>query len=316
MTRRFVNPDPACHPPRWKAVLRWGVWDRLRGRRRRPPAGPPAPRVVPDLDLLRDPSRRPHLTWIGHASFLLSLHGTNLLIDPVFSRRAGVTYRRFDAPGLEVDQLPPVDAVLVTHSHHDHLDSRSLALLPGIAAIVPSGVGRWVRHREAVELGWWQSTQVGEARVTLVPACHWSRRHVADTNRSLWGGYVVEGPGASFYHAGDTAFFRGFAEIAERFPSLTAAAIPIGGYGPTWLTKGYHMTPEEGGRAFLACGARLMVPMHWGAFRLSDEPLSEPVERLRAWWRAHGPSDGRGLAVMAVGETLALGESGPRPPAT
>jgi L-ascorbate metabolism protein UlaG (beta-lactamase superfamily) len=307
MGHRFTNLDPSRRPPGWRAILRWGVVDRLLGRRQRPPAGPPAPRVDPDLPLITDPSAGPRLTWIGHASFLLSLDGANLLVDPTFSHRAGLVYRRYGAPGLAIDQLPRVDAILLTHSHHDHLDARTLARLQGVPAIVPSGVARFLGGRDVVELGWWRETTVGGVRITLVPACHWSRRRLLDTNHMLWGGFVVEGGGVSVYQSGDSAFFEGFAEVGRRFPGLTVAALPIGGYAPVWFMKDNHMTPEQTGRAFLACGARTLVPMHWGAFRLSDEPLCEPIDRLRAWWDREGPRDGRRLAVMAVGETLRLG---------
>jgi L-ascorbate metabolism protein UlaG (beta-lactamase superfamily) len=258
--------------------------------------------------MVNDPAGRPRLTWIGHASFLLSLDGVNLLVDPVLAPRTGLVYRRFDGPGLSIDQMPAVAAVLVSHNHFDHLDTAVMASLPGVRAIVPTGVGRWLAGREVAELGWWDSTEVAGVRVTLVPARHWSRRRIGDTNRTLWGGFVIEGNGASVYHAGDTAWFDGFAEIGRRFPGLSAAVLPIGGYAPAWFMESNHMSPEQAGRAFLACGARLLVPMHWGAFRLSDEPLAEPAERLRAWWKHDGPRDGRGLALLAVGETVLLGE--------
>jgi L-ascorbate metabolism protein UlaG (beta-lactamase superfamily) len=309
MSHRFSNLDPSRRPPGWRAILKWGVWDRFLGRRRRPPPGPPAPRVAPDPELINDPSPRPRLTWIGHASFLLSVDGTNLLIDPMLGSRAGLVYRRFDVPGLTIDQFPRIDAILITHSHHDHLHARTLACLPAVPAFVPAGVGRWLPDREVIELDWWQTSEVGSVRVTLVPACHWSRRRIADTNHTLWGGFVIAGNGVSLYHAGDSAWFGGFADVGRRFSDLTVAALPIGGYAPVWFMKDNHMTPEQTGRAFLACGARVLVPMHWGAFRLSDESLVEPLERLRAWWAADGPRDHRRrLQIMAVGETMLLEE--------
>ncbi len=307
--RRFTNLDPAHRPNGAAAVLRWGVWDPLTGRRRTAPPGPPAPRVAPDLDRVRDGAGRPRLTWIGHASFLGTLAGASFLVDPVFSRRIGWVYPRHGEPGLAPADLPSLDAVLVSHNHYDHLDEPSiLALPPEVPFVAPRGLGAWLRRRgrRATELAWWESVEVGRLRVTLVPARHWSRRRVFDVNRSHWGGFVVEAGGVAVYHAGDSAWFDGFAEIGRRFPDLAAALIPVGGYEPGWFMLKHHMSPEQAGRAFLEVGARRLVPTHWGAFQLTDEPLREPVERLQAWWKAEGPGDGRALDVLAVGETLLL----------
>jgi len=157
-----------------------------------------------------------------------------------------------------------------------------------------------------VELEWWESTEIDGLVVTLVPARHWSRRAVLGTNSSLWGGYVVEFGAQRIYHAGDTAWFDGFTEIGRRFPALLAALLPIGGYRPAWFMEQQHLNPEQAGAAFLELGAGQLVPMHWGTFRLTDEPLAEPAERIREWWRGHGPGDHRRLRVLAVGETLVL----------
>ena len=311
MAHRFANPDPRHRPHTVAAILRWGVVDRLRGRRRQRAAGPPAPRAEPDRALIHECSDRTRLTWIGHASFLATLGGASVLIDPVFAGHAGLLYRRHDAPGLTPDDLPELAAVLVSHNHYDHFDGAALRRLPAdVPVVVPAGMGRAVRRlsrRTVVELDWWQAVPLGPLEVTLVPARHWSRRHIFDTNRALWGGFVVRTGGAAVYHAGDTAAFDGFAEIGRRFPGLAAALLPVGGYDPAWFMEHYHLDPEQAGEAFLALGARTMVPMHWGAFRLTDEPLGEPIERLWAWWDRYGPRDGRRLAVPAVGETIVLG---------
>ncbi len=316
MTRRFANADPRhrFHGPR--AILRWAVWDRLRGRRRVRPAGPPAPRVEPDAARIRRHGERAQLTWGGHATFLASLGGRSVLVDPVFSRRIAWFVPRYGRPGLAAEMLPRLAAVLVSHCHYDHLDRPSLRRVPaGVPAIVPLGLGYWFarwNRRPVIELDWWESTEVDGLRVTLVPSRHWSRRGVADLNRTLWGGFVIEGGGVSLYHAGDSALFDGFAEIGRRFPGLAAAMLPIGAYEPVWFMGKQHMTPEHAGEAFLALGAARLVPMHWGAFQLTDEPISEPIGRMRAWWARHGPRDGRSLAELAVGETLGLEPAAPR----
>jgi L-ascorbate metabolism protein UlaG (beta-lactamase superfamily) len=291
--------------------LRWAVLDRLTGRRRVAPPGPPASSVEPDLSAIHDPSARPRLTWLGHASVLASLGGASLLIDPVLGRRVARVIRRHGAPPLGADRLPRLSCVLISHNHYDHLDLATLRRLPReVPAVLPRGLGRWLgrRHRRPiVELDWWQSVAIEGLTITLVPARHWSRRGAFDLNRVLWGGFVIEGSGGALYHAGDSAWFEGFAEIGTRFPGLLAALLPIGAYEPAWFMGRNHLNPEQAGEAFLACGARTLVPIHWGSFQLTDEALCEPVERLRAWWEASRPA-GRRLAVLAVGETLPLDE--------
>jgi len=308
MAHRFHNLDPTRRPHGAKAILRWGIWDPLRGRRRTAPPGRPAPRVEPDLDLIHEASQRTRLTWIGHASFLLQLGGRALLLDPVFSTRVGWVYPRYGQPGLVADQLPRLAAILVTHNHYDHLDLPSLrALSDEVPLIVPSGLGEYLRHRvrqPLVELAWWQSVEVAGLEITLVPTQHWSRRRIMDTNHTLWGGYVVAADGLAFYHASDSSWFDGFREIGLRFPGLQVAMLPIGGYRPGWFMEHYHLNPEQAGQAFETLGARWLLPMHWGAFQLTDEPLAEPAERIRSWWEQAGFGSDRHLGVLAVGETV------------
>lgn len=308
MTRRFTNLDPAHRPHDAGAVFRWAVLDRLTGRRRVEPAGPPAPRVAPDLARVAAPDGPPRVTWIGHASFLVSLGDAHVAVDPVFSDRIGVVVPRHGAAGLRPRQVPRLRAILVTHNHYDHLDRPSLdALGPDVPTVVPRGLAARLRgwgRTDVRELDWWQTGTLGDVEATLVPARHWSRRFVGDTNRSHWGGYVVRRGGTAIYHAGDTAAFDGFAEIGRRFPGLAAALLPIGAYAPAWFMEHHHMNPEQAGDAFLTLGARCLVPMHWGAFKLTDEPLCEPPGRLRAWWSRRRPDGGRRLVVPRVGETV------------
>jgi L-ascorbate metabolism protein UlaG (beta-lactamase superfamily) len=311
MRRRFANLDPRHRFHDARAILRWGVWDRLSGRRRVRPAGPPAPAVEPDAERILHPEGGSQLTWGGHATFLASLGGRSVLVDPVFSDRLAWLVPRHGRAGLTAGLLPRLAAVLVSHNHYDHLDRDSLRRVPDeVPAIVPRGLGRWFarwNRRPVVELDWWETTEVDGLSVTLAPSRHWSRRWVGDLNRTLWGGFVIEGGGLSVYHAGDSAMFEGFAQIGRRFPGLAAALLPIGAYEPVWFMGRQHLTPEQAGEAFLALGAIRLVPMHWGAFQLTDEPISEPIGRLRAWWQERGPRDGRSLVEMAVGETVSLG---------
>jgi L-ascorbate metabolism protein UlaG (beta-lactamase superfamily) len=314
---RYTNLDADHRPHGPREVWRWGVWDRLTGRRKIEPPGPGAPRVEPRLERVRQSGGGPRLTWIGHASFLGTLGGASFLIDPVFSERIARMIPRHVPPGLGPDELPPLQALLVTHNHYDHLDAASvLALSRAIAVCVPTGLGRWFRRRgfrDVRELGWWEQTRTDSLRVTLVPANHWSRRFIGDTNATLWGGFVVDSPAGAVYHAGDTSWFDGFDEIGRRFPGLLAAMLPIGSYSPPWFMEHHHLNPEQAGRAFERIGARNLVAMHWGTFKLTDEPLREPAERMRAWWQSRGLDGERRLHVPAVGETVELGRDGEKP---
>jgi L-ascorbate metabolism protein UlaG (beta-lactamase superfamily) len=180
-----------------------------------------------------------------------------------------------------------------------------------VPVFVPLGLGNWfrrLRFTDVRELDWWETAKAGTVSVTLVPAQHWSRRRIGDTNRTLWGGFVIECGGLKIYHCGDSAWFDGFAEIGRRHPDLLAAMLPIGSYSPAWFMGYHHMNPEEAGHAFLELGARHLIPMHWGTFKLTDEPLLEPAERMRRWWDDHAPGDGRKLTVPAVGQTVLLDE--------
>lgn len=174
--------------------------------------------------------------------------------------------------------------------------------------VVPRGLGAFFRRArlpKVVELGWWESEERDGVRVTLVPAQHWSRRSLADTNASWWGGFVVERSGLRLYHAGDTAWFEGFSAIRERVGPPDVAMQPIGAYAPRWFMRGQHMDPSEAVRAFQALGAERFVAMHWGTFKLTDEPLDEPPRLLSDAWRTAGLPASR-CAVPAIGETLRL----------
>jgi L-ascorbate metabolism protein UlaG (beta-lactamase superfamily) len=296
---RFRNLDGSgAHPP--SAVFRWAVLDRVAGRRRRSPGGAAAPAVAPDRGRIAAPATRPRLTWLGHASFLVQIDGASLLIDPIFSDRIAGFIRRSTPAPLPARELPRIDAALISHNHYDHLDAPSVREV-GARVLAGLGMSRFV---QCGELDWWQPARVSDrVQVTFVPSQHWSRRGLSDTNRALWGGFVVEGPSGRVYHAGDTAYFEGFAEIGRRFAHLDAAMLPIGAYDPPWFMEKQHLNPEEAVRAFMDLGARRFVAMHWGTFKLTDEPLDEPPRRLRAEWERRGLA-AEALRILAVGETI------------
>ena len=229
------------------------------------------------------------VTFIGHSSFLIQMGGRNILIDPVFSSRL-VVLRRFRHPGLRIADLPQIDLVLLTHAHMDHLDRTSLRKIVGQqlrqyqrapVAVVPVRVDDLVndlgfRSVETTEI--WHTLRHSGIEITRTPSRHWGARMFNDTDRGF-GGYVLRAGPLSLYHSGDTAYFSGFREIGLRL-SPEIALLPIGAYHPDSF-RSVHTSPEDALQAFKDLGSRTMIPMHYGTFRLSYEPMHEPVERLR-----------------------------------
>jgi len=306
MPHSYTNLDGRANVAGLSKVLRWQLGLHDERRERSPKTGVPVPVVQNDGKSLRK-ATGDTLTWIGHASFLVQLGGTSALIDPVLSSSLGPGIVRNVAPGLGRASLPLVDVVLITHNHRDHMDAPTLELLGTQPTyVVPAGLGAWFRKRgrtKVVEMQWWEQQRIRGLDVTFVPSQHWSRRGLLDTNESWWGGYVLERGGIRFYHSGDTAWFDGFQEIGQRFGRLTAAMLPIGAYAPRWFMKHQHMNPEDAVRAFQALGAERFVAMHWGTFKLTDEPLDEPPRFLEEIWAAAELPE-KQRTVCAIGETL------------
>lgn len=304
----YANLDGRSHAASLARVLRWKLG--LYGERApsSPMTGVEVPVVQNDGRALRK-AARDALTWIGHATYLVQLGGSSALIDPVMSSRIAGVIPRNVAPGLDWPALPKIDLVLVTHNHRDHMDAPTLQKLgPDPVFVVPRGLGSWFERaglRRVLEMQWWQREEVAGIGVTFVPAEHWSRRGLNDVNTSWWGGYVLERGGIRVYHSGDTAWFDGFKLIGERCGAIDAAMLPIGAYAPRWFMQRQHMNPEDAARAFGALGAARFVAMHWGTFKLTDEPLLEPPQLLRAIWERDAIPQSR-LTIPAIGETLRL----------
>jgi len=305
----YKNLDGTLPDQGLGALFKWQIADRVAGKRRRDRTPFTTPRRENDGSALA--SMQPSLTWIGHATFVQRLGGKLLATDPIWSTRIH-TIMRHSAPGVALASCPKLDVVTVSHSHYDHLDLPTLREIGKDALyIVPKDNGDVLARAglpNVVELGWWESFAVGELKITLVPAQHWSMRAPWDKNKRLWGGFVYEslipGEGTS-YHAGDTAFNElVFTEIGKRF-TIDWAMLPIGAYDPVWFMSRQHMGPEEAGRAFELLGAKNLVAMHWGTFKLTDEPLAEPPERLRAWFAKSGHAQDR-MWIQDLGETRSL----------
>ncbi len=296
------------HPSIWRKLKQlYGV---ARESHREPIAGRHVAPVLVDPEHLG-------ITFVGHSSFMIQMAGKNLLIDPVFATRL-ILLRRARRPGLRIADLPPIDAILLTHAHMDHLNVPSLRKiirharrLTGVApeAIVPQGVGDLVEKlgfRAVTELAWWQSATLDDElaeqqiEITMTPAKHWGARMFSDTHRHF-GGYVLQGAGHSVYHSGDTAYFHGFRGIGARLRPQVAL-LPVGAYFPDSY-RAVHTSPEDALQAFLDLRtATTMIPMHFGTFPLGKEPMSEPPVRLLAAAKRAGIADS--VRVLTEGETL------------
>ena len=250
---------------------------------------------------------RAAVTFIGHSTFLIRTASAVLLTDPVFTSHAGpfgrLGPRRVRPPALGPDHLPPIDMVLVSHNHYDHLQPSSLRLFRQTATyIAPLGLSGYM-GRKVRELDWWQSATVDSATITAVPAQHFSARTPWDRDQTLWCGYVVEVDGITVYFTGDSGYSPHFAEIGARFPAIDVALLPIGAYEPRWFMTPAHMNPEEAVRAHLDVKPRLSIGMHFGTFQLTDEAIDDPLRALdRA--RAEHRVSADAFRVLDFGESV------------
>jgi N-acyl-phosphatidylethanolamine-hydrolysing phospholipase D len=315
----FRNPWPDSEPRGWRDVLQW----RRQRRGQVLPADPPRnsfPTARPEIAYPRAPATDHTATWIGHSTVLLQFGGLNIITDPVFSQRAFPVQwagpRRIMDPAIAIDALPPLDVVLLSHTHYDHLDKPAVRQLvrahPNATWVVPLGVGAYVRGwgaREIVEIDWWQQATVGALRVTATPARHFSARRLGDRNKTLWCGFAFELAGKRVFFAGDTAYHDQFHNVGERCGPFDFVMIPIGAYDPRWFMHVVHVDPEEAVQIYQDIIAAqlvephpLMLGIHWGTFRLTDEAMDEPPRRTAERWRLAGLDDHR-LWSARFGET-------------
>ena len=231
------------------------------------------------------------LTWIGHASFLIQFLDLNVLIDPNFANWLFLL-KRLKRAGLKINHLPPIDLVLLTHAHFDHFHKPTLRRLPHPRiAVMPWGMSDLaygLGFERIIELEWWESFSRGKWKVTLTPGKHWGARVLRDDHRG-YGGFVLEHQGRRIYHAGDSAYYDGFKEIGARLkPEI--ALLPIGAYFPDSFRR-VHMGPDEAIKVFHELRAQWLVPMHYGAFKLSFEHIEEPPRWLQEIARQNGLSE-------------------------
>ncbi|WP_169577897.1 MBL fold metallo-hydrolase [Salisaeta longa] len=294
--------------------MRWMAGKAVDGTYHRPPAV-----VRPTSEALAPPPERLRITWLGHATALIQWPHLTLLTDPVFSTRASPTAwagpERIPALPLDPRGLPPIDGVVLSHDHYDHMDRASLRLLAARdnpLFIAPLGAHNhligWGCTR-VVPFDWWQFAEVPAWGMTVrcAPAVHFSGRTLTDRNETLWASWWLEptdATQATVYFGGDSAYSPHFQAIHAHWGTPDAALLPIGAYAPRWMMQAVHVSPEEAVQAMTDLGAPPTVPIHWGTFALSDEPLHEPPERAREAAQAAGIADR--LHVLDLGGSFAL----------
>ncbi|MGZ3770017.1 MAG: MBL fold metallo-hydrolase [Bdellovibrio sp.] len=307
----YNNYENSPKPSFWK----W-QWERLTSPNKN--EEPFHPEIIKtNTEYLRKNHVENTLTWIGHSSTFLQVDGVNILIDPIFSERVSpVSFlgpKRQAAVPFKMDELPPVDVVLLSHNHYDHMDIPTLKNLAGLYTntlfLVPLGNQKFLNNegiKNVKEMDWWDSYNIKTAVLTFVPAQHWSQRNFFDYKKTLWGGWHVATPKNKILYSGDTGYSKDFQDIHKKLGDVDVAIIPIGCYEPQWFMKLYHVNPEEALQIHQDIKAKLSIGVHWGTFRLSDEPMSQPpidLQKALKKYQSHHSGDFR---VLKHGETIKI----------
>jgi len=304
----FLNPVPTEVMGKgafWRVMRKF-----LQKHPGREPEQPLGPFRTDAATLQQVPPQALRVTWLGHSGLLLDVDGKRFITDPLWYQRASpfsfAGPKRFFQNPLPLHQLPPIDAVLLSHDHYDHLDKESLLQLTkkGFPVITLLGVGQRLRNwgvpdHLITELDWWQSIPFGDAHtVTATPARHFSGRWLNDRFTTLWGSFVVKGPQHNVYYGADSGYYDGFTTIGEKYGPFDLALLEIGAYNEEW--KAIHMGPESAVQVAQDVRAKVLMPIHWGTFSLAMHPWKEPIERLIA----EAEKKNVPLLIPAPGETV------------
>ncbi|MFS4457985.1 MBL fold metallo-hydrolase [Bdellovibrio sp. HCB2-146] len=293
-------------------------WQWERWTTEKPKEAPFTPEVLKtDTTFLKNNKTEPTLTWIGHSSFLLQLEGMNILTDPVFSARTSpVSFagpKRQVALPFQLEELPAIDVVVISHNHYDHLDLATLKKLsqrPDNKTIflVPLGNQKLLQSegiQKVQEYDWWDQVKAGPLNFILTPTQHWSARGLFDNNETLWGAWYIQGTTQKVFFAGDTGYSKDFQDVASKLGPVDLALIPIGAYEPRWFMKKHHVNPSEAVQIHKDLQAKKSVAIHWGTFRLSDEAMISPAEDLKKSLSEQRLSE-NDFILMKHGERISL----------
>ncbi len=270
-----------------------------------------SPRVIPDLkERIKELGDEDFIAWIGHSTFLIRIGGDFWVTDPMFSDRA-LLPKRHTRPALSLKEMQQLDGklnIIISHNHYDHFDEQSIRGLPDDASVyVPLGLKGEVEKlgkKHVVEMDWWQTIDCGKG-VTLVclPAQHWSKRLFQDANITLWASFLLVTPNVKIYFGGDSGYFIGYREFGKKYTGIDYALLPVGAYQPRWFMHYAHMDANEAIQATRDMGAGFLIPYHWGAFKLGEEPIGYPATDLKKVMK-ESDFDPSMAVIMDIGEIV------------
>ncbi len=293
--------DGKFHNPVERPLLQGGTWGMVKehffGNEIRVPLKP-LPQVIPGPSTFTEPPHDLQVVWLGHSILVLEVEGKRILVDPVFENHASpvpIYAKRFQPPVLTREQLPRMDAILISHDHYDHLETESMQYFAGMAGnipfLVPLGVGRhlerWgVDPKRIVELDWWEEYDLNGLRFICTPAQHFSGRALFDSKETLWASWTLIGKVNRVHYSGDGGYGSHFKEIGRRFGPFDLTLLENGAYGERWPYV--HMFPEQGVQAHLDLGGDALMAVHWGMFSLANHDWFEPIRRISVAAREKG----------------------------
>lgn len=303
---RYYNPWDDATRRTFTDFLRWKLFsDNPYEKEKRTPVEFKVER--PDFDGL-EKTGKDYIVWLGHSTVLIKASGRHIITDPVFWDVNFLLRRKTPFPA-DPQTLPKIDYVLISHGHYDHLDTKSIEFLKKKSDpyfITGPGYGAYFASlgiEKHIALDWTDTHSDNSIVITSLPVQHWSKRTFFDTNRMLWCSFLIEGSGIRYYWVGDGGYFKGFKEIGARYGTVDVFMAPVGSYEPRWFMKENHMSPEEALQAARDVNARVFVPIHWGTFDLTDEPLGLPLERLKD---GHTEGDRPVLKIIDHGGNLLI----------
>lgn len=304
---KFRNPWLTRELTSFTGLMKWRFSKNPFEEEKKKPVGFPLSK--PNFTEL-ERSGEDYAVWLGHSTVVIKANGAHFITDPVFGDINFFLKRKTSLP-IDPAELPKIDFVLISHGHYDHLNTESVEFLhktfdpvfiagPGYKDYFDS-----LDITKYVAIDWWEANDFGDVRVTSLPVQHWSKRGLFDNNKMLWCSFLIEADAKKYFWAGDTGYFRGFKEIGEQFGPIDVAFLPIGAYEPRWFMKSNHINPEEAVEVAHDIKAKTMVPIHWGTFDLTDEPLWMPINHLK---ELHPEGDNPNLIILEHGGDAAIGK--------